>query len=163
MDHPKALAALALLLAGTTCAHLPSPLDRPFRKPGERLASFPEEVTAEFACAKKKLPWLFVERQELWPKRVRAGAELGHRLVYVLCTAAPTEVVPGKFETRIVHRSNAVVLESLPNYDLRPGRWIIDFFVQVPPDAAQGVYALEVAFEGAALKFVREETFAVER
>jgi hypothetical protein len=120
-------------------------------------------VRAEYGCEKKKLPWLEVESQEIWPKRVRAGEELGHRLVYALCTAAPTQVVSGTLETRIVHRGQSTVLESLPNHDLRPGRWVVDLFITVPPDAPDGVYALEIAFEGSGLAFERQETFAVER
>jgi hypothetical protein len=161
VEHPKALAALAFLLAAA-CASLPSPLDRPFRTPGEKLVDFPEDVRAEYGCEKKKLPWLQVESQEIWPKRVRAGEELGHRLVYALCTASPTEVVPGTLETRIVHRGKATVLESLPDHDLRPGRWTVDVFLTVPPDAPDGVYALEIAFKSASLRFERQETFAVE-
>ena len=161
MDHPKALAALVLLLTGG-CAHLPSPLDRPFRTPGEKLVDFPEAVRAEFGCEKKKLPWLQVESQELWPKRVQAGQELGHRLVYVLCTSEPTEVVSGTLETRLVHRGKSSLLESLPDHDLRPGRWIVDVFMTVPSDAPDGVYELEIAFKSPSLHFARRETFAVE-
>ena len=164
MERSKALTArglaLAWLLAG--CAHLPAPLDRPFRTPGEKLASFPEDVRAEYGCEKKKLPWLQVESQEIWPKRVRAGEEIGHRLVYVLCTAGATEVVSGTLETRIVYRGQSNVLESLPNHDLRPGRWVVDLFITVPADAPDGVYALEIAFKSPSLAFERQETFAVE-
>jgi hypothetical protein len=161
LEHSKALAALALLLAAG-CASLPGPLDRPFRRPGEKLAAFPEDVRAEYGCEKKKLPWLQVESQELWPKRVHAGEELGHRLVYALCTTSPTEVVAGTLETRIVHRGKTSVLESLPNHDLRAGRWIVDVFLTVPPEAPVGVYELEIAFESASVRFARRETFAVE-
>lgn len=153
---------LALALACSACASLPSPLDRPFRTPGEKLADFPEAVSAEYGCATKKVPWLQVESQEIWPKRVHAGEELGHRLVYALCTASPTDVVMGTLETRIVHRGKSTVLESLPNHDLRPGRWIVDLFITVPKEAPDGVYALEIAFKSPSVNFARQETFAVE-
>ena len=54
------------------------------------------------------------------------------------------------------------MLESLPNHDLRPGRWIVDVFLTVPPEAPDGVYELEIAFESPKVSFARRETFAVE-
>lgn len=162
MGGAKAVAALVLGLTCASCASLPAPLDRPFRTPGEKLVAFPEAVGIEYGCDQKKLPWFEVESQEIWPKRVNAGDEVGHRLVYVLCTPSPTEVVTGTLETRIVHRGKATVLESLPQHDLRPGRWIVDLFVNVPAQAPDGIYALEIAFKSPSVNFQRQETFAVE-
>lgn len=164
MGHSKALTALALALACALagCAWLPEPLERPFRKPGVRLAEFPEQVSAEYNCANQKLPWFKLEKLEVWPKRLPAGDELGHRLVYSLCTANPTAVVTGKLETRIVYRGEAVVTDTDPKYDLRPGRWVIDVMVTVPPTAPEGLYALELDFKGGGVKFSGSETFAVE-
>jgi hypothetical protein len=93
---------------------------------------------------------------------LEAGKELGHRLVYVLCTEGPTDVVTGKLDTRIVYRGQAILKESNPSYDLRPGRWAIDVFVTVPATASDGLYALELDFKSPSVKFNRSETFAVE-
>jgi hypothetical protein len=162
----KALAALALalacVLASTGCAYLPESVERPFRKPGVRLDEFPEQVSAEYNCASQKLPWFKLEKLEVWPKRIEAGQDLGHRLVYSLCTANPTEVVTGKLETRIVYRGEAVVRDTDAKYDLRPGRWVIDVMVTVPASAPEGLYALELEFKGGGVKFTGNETFAVE-
>ena len=141
---------------------MPEPLERPFRKPGVRLEEFPEQVSAEYNCSGQKLPWFKLEKLEVWPKRLEAGKELGHRLVYSLCTQNPTAVVTGKLETRIVYRGEPVLRDTDAKYDLRPGRWVIDVMVTVPPSAPEGLYALELEFKGSGVKFSGSETFAVE-
>ena len=166
MGNSKALAALALATlcaaGGAGCAYLPESVERPFRKPGERLAEFPEQVSAEYNCANQKLPWFKLEKLEIWPKHLEAGQELGHRLVYSLCTANPTAVVTGKLETRIIYRGEPIVRDTDAKYDLRPGRWVVDVMVTVPPSAPGGLYALELEFKGGGVKFNGSETFEVE-
>jgi hypothetical protein len=164
LGHSQRLTALALAIAFgcASCAYLPGPVERPFRKPGTRLVDFPEKVDVEFNCASQKLPWFKLETLEVWPKRLEAGKELGHRMVYVLCTDGPTDVVTGKLETRIVFRGQPILREADTAYDLRPGRWVVDVFVTVPPSASDGVYALELEFKGGGVKFSGKETFAVE-
>jgi hypothetical protein len=162
LGHPSALAGIGLALCLCACASLPAPLDRPFREPGQKLADFPEAVSAEFSCAKQTLPWFRIEELEVWPKRVQAGGQLGHRMVYVLCTGKPSDVVTGQLDMRILYRGKAVSDVPEPEYDLRPGRWVVDVFVAVPPDASDGVYALELAFKSGGVQFERSETFVVE-
>lgn len=162
MGHPKAVVAFALALLSAACASLPAPLDRPFRTPGQKLSDFPEAVASEFLCSEQKLPWFKLEKVEIWPKRVHPGGEVGHRMVYVLCTSAPTEVVTGRLEMRILHRGKPIGFVPEPTYDLRPGRWVVDVFVAVPPEAGDGLYALELDFESPAVHFAQSETFAVE-
>jgi len=141
---------------------MPAALERPFRKPGVRLVDFPEQVNEEFNCSSQKLPWFKLESLEVWPKRLDAGTDLGHRMIYVHCTDGPTDVVTGKLETRIMFRGQAILRETNPAYDLRAGRWSIDVFVTVPPSAQEGLYALELDFKSPTVKFNRSETFAVE-
>ncbi|HXZ84829.1 MAG TPA: hypothetical protein VEI82_05010 [Myxococcota bacterium] len=166
MGDPQAIAARALALAlaalGIACAYLPAAIERPFRKPGVHLVDFPEKVNEEFNCASQKLPWFKLETLEVWPKRIAAGQDLGHRMTYVLCTEGPTDVVTGKLETRIMYRGQAILHETNPAYDLRAGRWAVDVFVTVPPAAQEGLYALELEFKSPSVKFTRSETFAVE-
>ena len=162
MGHPKALGAVLLSLCCAACASLPAPLDRPFRSAGQKLVDFPESVAAEFVCPEQKLPWFKLEKVEIWPKRVRPGGEVGHRMVYVLCTAGPTEVVTGRLEMRILHRGKSIGSVPEPGFELSPGRWIVDVFVTVPPEASDGLYALELDFKGSALHFAESKTFAVE-
>jgi hypothetical protein len=164
LGHSQRLGGLALALAlgCVTCAYLPASVERPFRKPGVRLVDFPEQVGVEFNCASQKLPWFKLETLEVWPKRLDAGKELGYRMVYVLCTEGATDVVTGKLETRVAFRGQPILREPDPAYDLRPGRWVIDVFITVPPSASEGLYALELEFKSPNVKFSRSETFAVE-
>ncbi len=164
MGHSQRLGglALALLLGCASCAYLPAAVERPFRKPGVRLVDFPEKVGVEFNCASQKLPWFKLETLEVWPKRLEAGKELGYRLVYVLCTEGSTDVVTGRLETRVAYRGAPILRELDSAYDLRPGRWMVDVFVTVPASASDGLYALELEFKSARVKFARSETFAVE-
>jgi hypothetical protein len=162
VGHSKALVPLVLALLCASCASLPAPLDRPFRKPGQKLEDFPAAVSTQYGCDKKKLPWFKLESLEIWPKRLTAGSELGHRMVYVLCTAGPTDVVTGRLETRILYRGAAAFKDAQPAYDLRPGRWVVDVFVKVPPEAVDGLYALELEFTSPSVHFEQNDAFAVE-
>jgi len=166
LGDPQAIAgrALALALAAlvAACAYMPEAIERPFRKPGVHLVDFPEKVNEEFNCSSQKLPWFKLETLEVWPKRLDAGTDLGHRMTYVLCTDGPTDVVTGKLETRIMYRGQPILRETEPSYDLRAGRWSVDVFVTVPPTAQEGLYALELDFKSPSVKFNRSETFAVE-
>jgi hypothetical protein len=162
LGDSTAIARVLLALCFTACASLPAPLDRPFRVPGQKLTDFPEAVAQEFDCAKQKLPWFKLEELEVWPKRVDAGGQLGHRMVYVLCTGRPSDVVTGRLEMRILHRGKPIVDVPEPKYDLRPGRWVVDVFVGVPPQASDGIYALELAFKSPTVSFEKSETFVVE-
>jgi len=162
LGHPKAIAGLLVAVWCAACASLPTALERPFRKPGQQLSDFPEAVADEFHCSEQKLPWFKLEKFEIWPKRVKAGGELGHRMVYVLCTARPTDVVTGRLETHILHSGKRIEGAPEPAYELRPGRWVVDVFVTVPPEAGDGLYALELAFKSKTVRFEQSESFLVE-
>jgi hypothetical protein len=164
MGDSKALAALLLAAccASASCAYLPAPIDQYFRKPGVQLGEFPEKVADQYQCQNQKLPWFKLEKLEVWPKRLRPGEELGHRLVYALCMNGATDVVTGKLDTRIVYRGKSIMRESEKTYELRPGRWIVDVFVTVPPTAAEGLYALELEYQSPSVRFKDSRTFVVE-
>jgi hypothetical protein len=147
------LAAVALLIA---CASLPSPLT-PLPRAWPSSGTF-RNVAAEFGCAKQKLPWFKLEELEVWPKRVQAGGQLGHRMVYVLCTGQPSDVVTGKLEMRILHRGKPIVDVPEP---VRPapgplgGRRVN----RRSAEASGSVYALELASGSGVLRAGR--TFVV--
>jgi len=162
--RPGALAAcgLVLLLAGCAPSQLLGSARRALRDPGERLLALPQEIADEYDCATRTLPHFQLERNEVNPLRVRAGAEFNHRLVYALCPTAPTAVVPGKFTTRIVFKGRDLVVQSIPNFEIKPGRWIVDAFVRLPENAETGVYALEIGFSSKSIQFDESVTFGVE-
>jgi hypothetical protein len=144
------------------CSSVRNFVDRPFRTPGESLRTFPDRVWSEYACDDKELPFFEIEYFELHPRRLAPGEEFGHRMIYVLCPDAPTAVVTGALHTQILHRGAAIVEDLEATYDIKPGRWVIDAFVKLPPAAETGVYALRIGFKSRKLQFDRTLTFAVE-
>lgn len=155
------LTSIALLLA-CGCTGVVAGARKSLRAPGEQLRDLPEAVAAEYHCATKVLPHIEIEGSELLPERVEPGQELNHRLIYALCPTGPTEVVRGHLETRIRHKGEAFVIERIDDYELKPGRWVIDAFIALPADAETGVYALELAFISDALSFEESITFAID-
>lgn len=153
-----AAAAFSLALG---CASITNYVGRPFRKPGEQLWAFPEKVWAQYDCGAQKLPFFEIERFELHPKRVKPGEKFAHRLVYVLCAETATSVVTGRLQTRIMYKGKPIVSRD-ETYDLKPGRWGVDAFVELPASAEMGVYAFELDFEAGSVQFERSLTFAVD-
>ncbi len=166
MGHPKAVATgVALLLAalaGIGCAGMFWSLEKAFRKPGERLTTFPEKVSAEYDCPNKDLPFFSIEENELIPRRMKPGGEFNHRLVYVMCPDRPSAVITGRLETRIHFRGEAIVRETITAYHLKPGRWVVDAFIQLPPEAEAGIYSFELDFSSRPVKFAKVLNFVVE-
>ncbi len=163
MGHPKVAAACLLLVGFTTgCASLRWSIQKAARTEGTRLAAFPEEVAAEYACADRKLPYFTIERSELVPPRVRSGGEFNHRLVTVLCPARPTEVAIGRLHEGIRFRGRLVHSEIRERFEIRPGRWVQDAFIELPADAEPGVYAYELRFEARDVSFEESWSFVVE-
>ena len=154
--HARALTSLAVMsLLG--CAQLQFHL----REPGEVNRGFPEEVAAEYDCAKRRLPFFEVELDQLVPDRVAPGREFNHRLQYVVCPVEATEVVRGTLHTRILFRGEAIHSETSPR-ELRPGRWVVDEFIRLPSDAQPGIYALQSEFRSPHGHFDARSTFLVE-
>jgi len=180
MDHPKTLksdvrstrdgrgaarrsGALRAALAALLCLEMGcTTLTLRFREPGEVLETFPEPVAEEYHCDKRPLPYFEVEKNELLPHRVTPGSEFNHRLVYILCPEAPTQVVAGKLDTRILFKGKPIFAESI-DHELKPGRWRVDTFNLLPPEAVPGIYALEIAFTSDDGDFKELSTFAVEQ
>lgn len=163
MGHSKALIALLLVLIAPGCASVRWSLQKPFRKPGEHLETFPEGVWEEYDCDSQKLPFFLVEQNELVPRRVRTGGEFAHRMVYVLCPPQPTGVVAGSLATRIRFRGTTIFGETTAGYEIKPGRWVIDSLVELPDDAEPGVYAYELEFRSSSVSFEKLLTFVVAR
>src|SRR5262245_44700059 len=123
MDASKIAPCFALvltLLGASGCLTLRQWLDRPFREPGERLWTFPDKVWAEYDCDRKELPFFEIENFELHPRRLHAGEEFGHRIMYVLCPERLTSVMTDELQTRILHRGQVIVADRKPTYDLKP-------------------------------------------
>jgi hypothetical protein len=161
MGHSKALALALVLAALSGCASARWWVQKSLRSPGESLAALPDEVWQEYDCAAQKRPFFIIERNELVPPRVRSGGEFNHRLVYVMCPVNPTEVVTGHLSTRIRFKGSPIVVEQLPDWDLKPGRWVVDAMVALPENAEPGIYTYELQFVSEPVVFEKSLTFVV--
>ncbi len=165
MGHTSvARATLVLLLLVSLACSSPvaGKVRRSIRDPGQYNAALPEAVWKKYGCARRKLPYLRIESFELSPERVKPGEEFNHRWVYSLCPVTPTSIVSGKLDTRIFFKGQPIVADTNEGFELKPGRWVIDTFVEVPPQAEPGVYSIEIRFfspEGT--KFAQRRTFGV--
>ena len=64
-------------------------------------------------------------------------------------------------ETSILFKGKALLREADAAYDLKPGRWVIDTFVTLPPQAKPGLYGLQLKFRGKRVRFQRTLSFTV--
>jgi hypothetical protein len=143
------------------CAGWRGNIQKALREEGTVNQGFPDVVWQEYDCDSQKLPFFIVEENELVPQRVKPGGEFNHRMIYVMCPETPTQVVAGQFATRIRFKGDPIVNSTVDAYEILPGRWVVDSFVEIPDSAEPGVYAYEVMFEGRGLTFEKSLTFLV--
>jgi hypothetical protein len=163
MGHSKTLIVGLGLAAALGCAGVLGKVQRSLRSPGEKLATVPADVWSEYKCGEQKLPLFRLEQTQLVPERVTAGDDVNHRMVYALCPTEPTEVIEGTLQTRILFKGKPVVRDADGHYEIKPGRWVVDTFIQIPPQAETGIYSVEVQFLSETVNFREERSFAVER
>ncbi len=162
MGHSKKVVALlALVPLALGCTGLRWSLQKSLRSAGTVNQAFPEVVWRDHDCGDKPLPFLAIEHSELIPPKVAPGGEFNHRMVYALCPQRPTQVVQGRLVTRILFRGLPLHTETEPDYEILPGRWRVDAFVELPVEAEPGVYAYQLEFEGDGLSFEKTLTFLV--
>jgi len=162
MGHSKALIMGLGLVAAFGCAGVVGKVKRALRSPGEELATLPTDVWSEYNCDEQKLPFFRLEQTELVPQRVVAGEDVNHHMVYALCPTEPTAVIEGTLQTRILFKGKPLVRDSDGQYDIKPGRWVVDTFIQIPPQAETGIYSVEVQFLSQTVNFREERSFAVD-
>jgi len=117
------------------------------RQPGDRIATTPETVIKEANCAKRQRPFMQFESMEILPERVKPGARVNYRVVYVMCPIKLYESIKTRVTRNMFFKGEQVARNVKDGFELKPGRWIVDSFFTLPPDSPMGVYALEVAFD----------------
>ena len=155
--------AIGLLLATLTasgCASLRWSIAKTFREPGTVMKTFPDAVWQEYDCDAKERPFFTLEENELMPQKVEPAGEFHHRMIYAMCPDKPTQVAAGTLSTRILFKGTPVYREQ-SEYEIKPGRWVLDSFAEVPEGAEPGVYAYEVEFDGGPIRFAESMTFVV--
>jgi len=143
------------------CASFSWSVKKALRKEGAQNLAFPELVWEEYDCDTQRRPFFMVEENELIPPKVKPGGEFNHRMIYVMCPVRLTAVVPGTLSTRIRFKGEAIVHNADKAYEIKPGRWVVDSFVEIPEDAEPGMYAYQVEFAGKGVTFDKRLTFLV--
>jgi hypothetical protein len=166
---PAGLLAAALLLTG--CGSN-APLLRKaedmmqaaaakLRLRGESNIANAASVARELDCGARGAPAAKLESSAVLPERPRAGREINHRLVFAAC-AQGNDDAAGTLTRRFTHQGRTLFADSTP-YKLKPGRWSVDVFVGIPPQAPPGPYRLEVKFQRRGLQLETASDFTVQR
>jgi hypothetical protein len=162
--RPLAIALLAAVLGcvalpGHPIAHTPA---KNGQQPGAKLLGTEAEVARAYGCARGRNPLLVLEESFLRPTPLAAGQEFGHRIVYALCPARARQPISGKLRTRIAF-GGAVIVDDSADFRVEPGRWAVDTFITLPPQAKPGAYELELEFTSAAapVRFATKMPFSV--
>jgi hypothetical protein len=129
--------------------------------PGERQDASAGSVHAQLRCANRPLPFAHLDTIALIPGRAKPGESVNYRIVYSLCTGGG-ETVTGRLRTRVLRGTNAVLTDTTSGYRLKPGRWIVDSTITVPPAAPEGTYSVAVDFAGP-VSFARALNLVVRR
>jgi len=145
----------------TSCSGIIWQLEKTVRKPGEKIVNFPEKVAVEYKCSEKKLPFFYVERNELSPTKINPGTEINHHFVYVMCPSFPSEVIDAKLYRRIYYQGKIVFEDITENFKIKPGRWEVNAYIIVPPEATTGVYSLEMEIRSNKIRFKDAKTFVI--
>jgi len=161
LGHSKVVAAICALTLLSGCASIRWAVQKSMRREGLANEAFPEAVWEEYGCGEQELPFFQIETNELIPPRVKPGGEFNHRIIYALCPARPTEVVSGRLDLQILYKGKPIYRETDDAYEFLPGRWRVDTFVEIPPNAAPGVYSYRMDFASAPFQFERGLTFLV--
>ena len=163
----RALLVLALvpLMACSSISNgasdMVSGLQKSMRAPGHNLSDFPEKVAEQYECSRQRLPYFQLEENELLPIELHSGGELNHRMVYALCADKPSGIVRGRLSTRIHYKGEPIVSDTIDDFEIQPGRWVVDSFVALPETAPPGIYAYQVEFVGKGVRFNESLSFYV--
>jgi len=84
---------------------------------------------------------------EVVPQMIKPGARVNYRLSYVMCPRKPSETIKTSLQRRILFRGEQVARDVKDDFELKPGRWVVDSFFTLPTNSPLGVYALEVGFK----------------
>lgn len=162
------VAALAALLGGCQSA---APLLRKAedytqiviskaRFRGETNLADGSRVARELGCGAPGAAPAKLESSSVLPERPRPGREINHRLVIASCPLSGDDP-PGTLTRRFTHEGRTLFEDSAP-HTLKPGRWLLDVFVGIPPQAPPGPYRLEVKFARRGLHLESASDFVVQ-
>ncbi len=133
------------------------------REAGEEMIADPAWIWRKLRCNNRTLPYLQVDSNEVIPSRLTAGERINHHMVYSLCPATPSKVVPARLARSILYKGNIIFQDVTDNYELKPGRWSVDAFVKVAEQAQAGVYSLQSTLTNKDLDVTVDAGFVVKQ
>ena len=112
------------------------------RKPGERQVHSVEDTYKTYRCLKSRI---YFESIEVIPKKVVRGEEINQRMRFAFCSTPKDQykVIEGNI-IRKIFRGQQEEFADVTRYTFKPGTWIIDAFLEIPPDAEIGTYSMHV-------------------
>ncbi len=131
------------------------------RKPGAEMTASPEWVWRKYRCKKKPLPFVDLIHNEVIPETLAAGDEINHRFIYVMCPEQATQVMTGTLYRSFFSKGEMIFEHEIENFELSPGRWIIDALVTIPAQADPGVYSIRISFSAPDPIFEKDIPFSV--
>src|SRR5262245_26602371 len=140
--------ALSILTGLSGCSAIQQQIIAAARQPGEQIETTPDQIWRELDCAKRERPYVHVESLEILPEMIKPGGRVNYRLVYAMCPQKPSEIVKTRVVRSMLFKGEQVARNVKDNFELKPGRWLVDSFFTLPPTSPLGVYALEVGVEG---------------
>ena len=129
------------------------------RSKGDRRLADPADVVRELSCGSAGAATARFETSDVMPERRKAGSEINHRLVIAACPQS-ADALSGTLTRRFTHQGRVLFQDSEP-YVLKPGRWSVNVFIGIPPQAVPGPYRLEVRFERRGLQLEKSSEFTV--
>jgi hypothetical protein len=114
------------------------------RKAGETRLATLAEVTPTLGCGGSRAR-AQIDSAEVLPARARPGTEITHRFVYSACDGG-ARPLRGTLVRKLILNRRTVFEEKRP-MSLKPGRWAVDVFIGIPPNAEPGWYGVEITFE----------------
>lgn len=140
--------ALICAFAGalSACSAVHQQIVAGVRQPGAHMVATPEQLSKEITCQTAERPSVNVETLELLPEIVPQGDRVNYRIVYTMCPRNRfSETITARVTRQILHKGQEVARNVKDDFTLKPGRWAVDSFFTLPPEAPLGPYALEVA------------------
>ena len=133
----------------------------PLPEPGEKLDKHPQDVWTDENCSSKRLPYFRLDDNKISPSTIAPGKTINHRFIYTMCSKNPGGTIPGRLRHQIYFQSQVVNTDVVNDFQIKPGRWIVDSHLNVPAEASPGVYYLQVDFNGAGAHFKKGVRFVV--
>lgn len=135
-------------------------ITKSMRDPGEKMVQSPEKTSSTYSCLPYKRNMLALEEASVIPEMIAPGDEVNQRVRYAMCPYKPSGTIRGKIIRTILFKGTTA-FQDVTDYEFKPGTWTVDAFIDVPSQAQDGVYAMEVVLVHGQETIRRSNTFVV--